>query len=67
MSVIVDVLISGIIIGFEETNYTVIESVGELEAYVSVVSPPPGVELFATIVLGIQSVAITASKYDDIN
>ena len=35
-----------------------------LQVNVSVTSPPPGVELFATIDLGIQSVAITASKYD---
>ena len=62
--IIVDVFISAIIIGFEETNYTVNESVGALEVYVSVISPPPGVTLFASINLGIQSVAITASKYD---
>ena len=59
----VDVLISAIIIGFEETNYTVSESVGTLEVYVSVTSPPSDVELFATIRLGIQSVPRTASKY----
>ena len=61
-----NVLISVIIIGFEETNHTVNESMAKLEVYVSVISPPPGVEFFATIVLGIQSVAITASKYDNI-
>ena len=53
---------SVIVIGFEETNYTVNESVGALEVYVSVINPPPSWELFATINLGIQSVAITASK-----
>ena len=40
-----------------------IESVGTLEVYVSVICPPSGVELFVTVDLGIQSVAITASKY----
>ena len=35
-----------------------------LQVNVSVTSPPPGVELLPTIDLGIQSVAITASKYD---
>ena len=40
------------------------ESVGMLDVYVSVISPPPDVELFATIDIGIQSVARTASKYD---
>ena len=58
------VLISAIIIGFEETNYAVNESVGMLQVYVSVISPPPDVELFATVVIGIQSVARTASKYN---
>ena len=35
-----------------------------LQVNVSVTNPPFGVELFATIDLGIQSVAINASKYD---
>ena len=56
---------SGVIIGFEETNYTVNESVGTLEVYVSVISHPLGVELIAAIELGIQSVASTACKYDN--
>ena len=37
---------------------------GILQVNVSVINPPPDVELFATIDLGIQSLAITASKYD---
>ena len=45
-----------------ETSYTVNELVSMLQVNVSVTSPPPGVELSATIYLGIQSVAITASK-----
>ena len=62
--IIVDILVSAIIIGFEETKYTVNESIGMLKVYVSVILPPSGVKLFATVDLGIQSVAITASKYD---
>ena len=45
-----------------ETSYTVNESVSMLLVNVSVTSPPTGVELFAIIDLGIQSVAVTASK-----
>ena len=35
---------------------------GVLQVYVSVTVPPPEVDLFATVDLGIQSVAVTASK-----
>ena len=45
-----------------ETSYTVNESVSMLQVNVSVISPPPGVELLATIDLGIQSFAKIASK-----
>ena len=45
-----------------QTSYTVNESVLMLQVNVSVISPTPGVELFGTIDLGIQSIAITASK-----
>ena len=57
-----DVQISAIIIGFEETTYTVSESIGTLEVFVSVISPPAGVELFAEVNLVIQSIARNASK-----
>ena len=59
LAIIVDILISAVIIGFEETNYTVLESMGMLQVNVSVITPSPGVELLDA---GIQSVAITASK-----
>ena len=40
------------------------ESIGMLQVNVSVISPPVGEELFATVDLVVQSVAITASKCD---
>ena len=54
---------SAVIIGFEQTMYTVNESIGELTVYVSVVNPPVGEELFASVDLLIQTISINASKY----
>ena len=53
---------SAVIIGFEQTMYTVNESIGMLEVYVTVFNPPVDVELFATVDLTIQTISINASK-----
>ena len=42
--------------------YTVNESIGELEVYVTVFNPPVGEELFASVDLTIQTISINASK-----
>ena len=55
--------LSGIIIGFEQTMYTVEESIGKLEVYVIVFNPPVGEELFITVDLIIQTISLNASKY----
>ena len=54
-----------IIIGFENTTFTVNESVGMFDVYVHVISPPTDVQLFASIDLVIQSIAGNASKDND--
>ena len=56
---------SAVIIGFEQTMYTVNESIGELTVYVSVFNPPVDEELFVaeSIYLTIQTISINASKY----
>ena len=51
-----------IIIGFENITYTVDESVGMLEVYVSVISPPQEVQLFTAVDLVIQTTAVNASE-----
>ena len=51
-----------IIIGFEELSYTVTESVGTLQVYVSVISPPANAELPVSVDLVIQTIALNASK-----
>ena len=53
---------SAIIIGFEETEYTVNESDGTVEVYVRVFNPPEGQTLPATVDLVIQTVAGSASE-----
>ena len=57
-----DFQLSAIIIGFEETTYTVSESIGTVDVFVSVINPPTGVEFFAEVNLVIQSVGGNASK-----
>ena len=57
-----DFVLSVIIIGFENISYTVNESIGTLQVFVSVTSPPVGVEIFAVVNLFIQSVAGNAGK-----
>ena len=53
---------AAIIIGFENITYTVDESVGMLEVYVSVISPPEGMILAASPRLSIQTTAVNASE-----
>lgn len=53
---------AAITIGFENIAYTVDESIGMLEVYVSVKNPPEDVQLFASINLVIQTTAVNASK-----
>ena len=53
---------AAIIIGFENITYTVDESIGMLEVYVSVISPPEDVQLFASVDIVIQTTAVNASK-----
>ena len=49
-------------IGFEKTEFTVVESVGMLEVYVSVTNPLANQKLLASIHLVIQTISINASK-----
>ena len=51
-----------IVIGFEETQYNVDESVGSVEVFVSVFMPVGGQMLVGDVSLVIQSVAGSASK-----
>ena len=53
---------AAIIIGFENIIYTVDESIGMLEVYVRVISPPEDVQLFAAVDIVIQTTAVNASK-----
>ena len=53
---------AAIIIGFENITYTVDESIGMLEVYVRVISPPENVQLFASVDIVIQTTAVNASK-----
>ena len=53
---------AALIIGFENITYTVDESIGMLEVYVHVISPPENVQLFASVDLVIQTTAVNASE-----
>ena len=53
---------TAIIIGFENTAYTVEESVGTFDVYVVVTNPPVDVQLCCHVDLVIQTTALTASK-----
>ena len=53
---------AAIIIGFENTTFTVDESVGMFDVYVSVSSPPLDLQLIASIDLVIQTIDGNASK-----
>lgn len=53
---------SAIIVGFQQTMYTVTESIGTLEVVVRVCNPPFGFELFISINLVIQTISINASE-----
>ena len=53
---------AAVIIGFENTTYTADESIGMLEVYLCVISPPEDVQLFASVDLVIQTTAVNASK-----
>ena len=56
---------TAIIIGFENTTFTVDESVGTFDVYVHVTSPPMNVELFTYVDLVIQTMDRNASKDKD--
>ena len=62
MSPITLVFPAAIIIGFENITYTVDESIGMLEVYVRVISPPENVQLFASVDIVIQTTAVNASE-----
>jgi hypothetical protein len=55
-------LVVPIVIGFEETQYVVDESVGSLEVFVSVSMPDGGQMLVGGVSLVIQSIAGSAGK-----
>ena len=56
---------AAIIIGFENTAFSVHESDGMFDVYVCVTSPPMGVQLFTSVDLVIQTIAGNASKDND--
>ena len=55
-----------IVIGFADTNYTVNETIGMLEVTVQVFSPPDDQMLPASVLLVIQTVSGSASKYTEL-
>ena len=56
---------TAIIIGFENTAFTVHESNGMFDVYVHVIGPPMDLQLFASIDLVIQTMDRNASKDND--
>ena len=56
---------TAIIIGFENTAFTVHESDGTFDVYVHVINPPIDVQLFTSVDLVIQTMDRNASKDND--
>ena len=53
---------AAVIIGFENTAFTVDEAVGMFDVYIHVISPPDNIQLFLTVDVVIQTIALNASK-----